>query len=182
MSEPWGGPGAARRMASPEGTVVFLLTDSGVLMQGGGAELWHAVEPAPGGGPEPPTAAQLRALARERAKRQHPAGSGRRGGPGNPAGGHRGVAPMEIYDPLTGAWSPLPPGPGPARVAEALCWVLPDGRCLIGGVASRTYSTYDPASQQWSTARRPGPGRPGNPRSVRCTADTDPVVVVRLTR
>lgn len=164
---------------------VFLLTNSGVMTQQGGTKLWHAVEPpaTPGG----PTAAQLRALRRERARRQHPAGSAHRSAParggsvsGPGAGGGSGAARFEIFDALTGCWAPVPATAGPWQVADALCWVLPDGRLLVGGLSSTTYSTYDPASRRWTMMRRGSGPAMGPLVAGRRGAAPDPLVIVRL--
>src|SRR5437667_4343123 len=115
---------------------VFLLTDSDVLAQERDSNQWRSVARPAEDAPAAPTPAQLRNL-----KRMHPAYQGRLSradGPAKtPAMVHAGrTQKMEIYDPLTSSWSPVPPGAGPAKVGDTVCCVLPDGRFLIGGLAS----------------------------------------------
>ncbi|HLI57270.1 MAG TPA: hypothetical protein VKY26_09610 [Actinomycetota bacterium] len=162
-------------------STVFLLTSSAVMTQQGGTKLWHAVEagPAPGG----PTASQLRALRRERARRQHPAGSAHRSAPargGAGPSGPPGAARFEIFDSLTGCWSPVPATAGPSQVADALCWVLPDGKLLVGGLSSTTYSTYDPISGRWTMMRAGGDLAKESSEPARKGAAAGRVVIVRL--
>lgn len=159
---------------------VFLLMKSGVMTQLGGTRLWHAVEAEPDVTSGGPTAAQLRALRRERARRQHPAGSALRRPAARAAtvGSGKSPARFEVFDSLRGCWSPVPPTPGPSQVADALCWVLPDGRLLVGGLSSRTYSTYDPASRRWTTTHAAAEG--GDTSLARRGTRHAPVVVVRL--
>ena len=159
------------RDADISGIRIFLLTDSDVLAQEGESSLWRSVvrpvEDAPAG----PTPAQLRNL-----KRMHPAYQGRLSradGPARtPAAVHAGrTQKMEIYDPLTSSWSAVPPGAGPAKVGDAVCCILPDGRFLIGDLASATCATYDPDTNRWSTtsmraARSGNSRRSGGPASV----------------
>jgi hypothetical protein len=82
---------------------------------------------------------------------------------------------MEIYDPLTSSWSAVPPGAGPAKVGNAVCGMLPDGRFLIGGLASASCATYDPDTDRWSTTSM-REARPGNSRRGGATS----VIVVRM--
>lgn len=110
---------------------ILLLIPNGVLTQAGPANLWRGVTP----GPE-----HLRALRRDRARRMHPAGSA-----------HRAPAPFEVYDTLTGAWAPAPGDADPAGAGDALCWVLPDGRFMVGGLSGGNWSSYDPGSGRWPT-------------------------------
>lgn len=148
----------------PETPVLFLLTDTDVLVQEDSTKLWRSV--ATPGGPEqggsegalPTGGAQLRALRREQARRVHPAGSAHRS-----AGRATESLRLEIYNPLTSTWAAVPAG-GPARVGDALCSRLPDGRvliCLAGRAASGPCATYDPSTGQWSTAPGPGPEQAG---------------------
>src|SRR6267378_3177691 len=121
---------------------VFLLTDSDVLAQEGDSSLWRSVVRPVEDAPAPPTPAQLRNL-----KRKHPAHQGRlwrADGPAKtPAAVHAGrIRKMEIYDPLTSSWSAVPPGASPAKVGNAVCGMLPDGRFLIGDLASASCATY----------------------------------------
>jgi hypothetical protein len=149
---------------------VFLLTDSDVLAQEGEGSLFCSVARPVEDAPAAPTPAQLRNF-----KRMHPAYHGRlwrADGPAKipatvPAGRTR---KMEIYDPLTSSWSAVPPGAGPAKVGNAVCGMLPDGRFLIGGLASASCATYDPDTDRWSTTSmreaRPGSSRRGGATSV----------------
>jgi hypothetical protein len=153
---------------------VFLLTGSDVLAQEGESRLWHSVAQPVDDAPAGPTPAQLRNL-----KRMHPAYQDRlfrADGPAKSQAGARagGTRKMEIYDPLTSSWSPVPAGAGRAQVGEAVCCILPDGRFLIGGVASASCATYDPGTNRWSTA----PTRPaGSSTSRRSSAS---VIAVRM--
>jgi hypothetical protein len=151
---------------------VFLLTGSDVLAQEGESRLWHSVAQPVDAGPTP---AQLRNL-----KRMHPAYQDRlfrADGPAkSEAGAHAGgTRKMEIYDPLTSSWSPVPPGAGRAQVGEAVCCILPDGRFLIGGVASTSCATYDPGTNRWSTA----PTRPAGSTTSR-RSNSASVIAVRM--
>ena len=150
---------------------VFLLTDSDVLAQERESSLWRSVARPVEDAPAAPTPAQLRNL-----KRMHPAYQGRlwrADGPAKtPAAVHAGrPRKMEIYDPLTSSWSAVPPGASPAKVGDAVCGMLPDGRFLIGDLASATCATYDPDTNRWSTtsmraARSGNSRRSGGPASV----------------
>ncbi|HEU5002161.1 MAG TPA: hypothetical protein VFW71_05205 [Actinomycetota bacterium] len=149
----------------PETPVVFLVTDTDVLMQEEATKLWRSV-----GSPGVPdragagdvislAATQLRGLRRDQARRVHPAGSAHRSAD-RATDGLR----LEIYNPLTSTWAAVPPAAGRARVGDALCSRLPDGRVLIaqaGRASSGPCAVYDPTTGQWSTA----PGRePAGPR------------------
>jgi hypothetical protein len=150
---------------------VFLLTESDVLAQETTSNLWRSVARPVEDAPAAPTPAQLRNL-----KRMHPAYQGRLAradGPmKTPAAVHAGrIRKMEIYDPLTSSWSAVPPGAGRAQVGDAVCCILPDGRFLIGSLASPSCATYDPDTNRWSTtpmpAARSGTSRrSGGPASV----------------
>jgi hypothetical protein len=153
---------------------VFLLTGSDVLAQDGGTSLWRSVAQPVDDAPAAPTAAQLRNL-----KRMHPAYQDRlhrADGPAkSPAAAHtRAARKMEIYDPLTSSWSPVPPGAGRAQVGEAVCCILPDGRFLIGSVASASCATYDPGTNRWSTT----PMRPAGSSTARRSSAS--VIAVRM--
>lgn len=149
----------------PESPVVFLLTDTDVLVQEEGTKLWRSVSLADGAvapkleGSEvrSDAGAQLRALRRDKARRVHPAGSAHRIADRS-ADGPR----LEIYNPLTSTWATIPSVGQRAQVGDALCARLPDGRVLIsaaGRAASGPCATYDPATGQWSTVA--GTGSPG---------------------
>ena len=147
------GPGPATNPGAEVTTVVFLVTGSGVLASEEGTAMWRSVPTPPSGEPAP-TAAQLR-----RARRAHPAFQGRL--PSADAASEPGAGPdrgpselgtVEIYDPMTASWSAVPPGVRQAKVGEAFCSVLADGRFLIGGPAAGPVATYDPTTRQWSTA------------------------------
>lgn len=143
---------------------MFLLTDAGIMVQEEGTSLWRSVA-LPDEAVARPTAAQLRSL-------RHPP-EGRRQVPS--AAGHGAAASrtLEIYNPLTATWSPVPNGVTRAQVGEAVCCLLPDGRLLIGGPASGSCATYDPAAQRWSTA-------PVQPSGARRGAGAGSVIVIRL--
>lgn len=158
-----------------EQQTAFLIAGSGVLMQQGPDQPWRTVTLSPLSAHPGPTAAQLRMLRREAARQAHPAGSAHRSCPRPQPTSERGTA-FEIFNPLTEHWAPVPDG-GPARVADALCWLLPDGRLLVGGLTSTTFSTYDPATHQWSTAQaRHAEGT----SSGRPAAGTTSVIAIRL--
>jgi hypothetical protein len=159
---------------------VFLLTDSDVLAQEGDTSLWRSVARPVEDAPAAPTPAQLRNL-----KRMHPAYQGRLhradGSAGAPAAAHAaGTRTMEIYDPLTSSWSPVPRGAGRAQVGEAVCCILPDGRFLIGGLASASCATYDPGTDRWSTTPMPS-SRPARSGTSRRTGGPASVIAVRMT-
>jgi hypothetical protein len=152
---------------------VFLLTDSDVLAQEGKTSLWRSVARPVEDAPAGPTPAQLRKF-----KRMHPAYQGRLSradGIANPPAAAPAARKMEIYDPLTSSWSAVPPGAGRAQVGEAVCCILPDGRFLVGSVASASCATYDPGTNCWSTA--PIPARSGTSRRSGGPAS---VIVVRM--
>jgi hypothetical protein len=154
---------------------VFLLTDSDVLAQDGSTSLWRSVARLVDDAPAAPTPAQLRNL-----KRMHPAYQDRlfrADGPAkSPAGAHGAVTRMEIYVPLTSSWSAVPPGAGRAQVGEAVCCILPDGRFLIGGLASASCATYDPGTNRWSTT----PMRPAGSSTARRSSSSASVIAVRM--
>ena len=167
MSQPPKDPEA--RLTSgpgPDSGRHFLLTDTGVLVQEKATKLWRSVSAEEAAGPteaEAPTPAQLRQLRRQ----MHPAGKGRPGPPGGrPHAGGDG-SKMEIYDPLTASWAPVPASAGRAQVGETVCCLLPDGRFLIGGLASASCATYDPGTNRWSTSpTRPSRGASRGPGAV----------------
>ncbi|HWD71707.1 MAG TPA: hypothetical protein VG779_04205 [Actinomycetota bacterium] len=155
---------------------VFLLTEGDVLAQEGEGSLFCSVARPVEDAPAAPTPAQLRNF-----KRMHPAYQGRlwrADGPARtPAAAPAGrTRKMEIYDPLTSSWSAVPPGAGPAKVGDAVCGMLPDGRFLIGGIASASCATYDPDTDRWSTTSI-GAARSGNSRRSGGPAS---VIVVRM--
>jgi len=155
---------------------VFLLTEGHVLAQEGEGSLFWSVARPVEDAPAAPTPAQLRQL-----KRMHPAYQGRLSRANGPArtlaAVHAGrTHKMEIYDPLTASWSAVPPGAGPAKVGDAVCCILPDGRFLIGGLASASCATYDPDTDRWSTISM-REARPGNSRRGGGPAS---VIVVRM--
>ena len=157
------GPGPVADPGAEVTTVVFLLTGSGVVASQQGTAMWRSVPTPPSGEPGP-TPAQLR-----RAKRAHPAFQGRfprADAAFPPPAGPGGGGTVEIYDPLTASWSAVPQGARQAKVGEAFCSVLPDGRFLIGAPAAGSVATYDPTTRQWSTAVQPQvPGRRGGKAS-----------------
>jgi hypothetical protein len=155
------GPGAGRH---------FLLTDTGVLVQEEATKLWRSVsieDPSGPSMPGGPTPAQLRLLRRQ----MHPAGKARPRPSSRPAAGGDGSR-MEIYDPLTASWAPVPATAGRAQVGETVCCLLPDGTFLIGGLASASCATYDPGTNRWSTSAT---------RSARgASRGPGPVIAIRL--
>ena len=158
MSEPLKHPGT--RPASgpgPDSGRHFLLTDTGVLVQEETTKLWRSVSAEDAADPTDAgalTPAQLRQLRRQ----MHPADKGRPGPPGGrPHAGGDG-SKMEIYDPLTASWAPVPARAQRAQVGETVYCLLPDGRFLIGGLASASCATYDPSTNRWST-NSTGPSR-----------------------
>jgi hypothetical protein len=172
MSETPGDSSEASTRALP---TVFLLTDTAVLMQEDGTSLWRAL-PTEGSGSQGPAPAQLRALRREQARRIHPAGSGHRSSGAARSGAGTSFG---IYNPLTSTWAPVPHQGQPARVGDALCWFLPDGRLVVGGVASSFCSTYDPGTNRWSTARSRSGGETMPPARGR-HASNSAVIAVRM--
>jgi len=175
MSQTAFGPGSGQEdEPASDPTRVFLLTDNDVLVQDEESNLWRSVAPdaAPASGaPSAPTPAQLRAL-----KRMHPAYQARyRRHVGDPPGA-AGAGRIEIYDPLTASWSPVPGGASHAQVGQAVCCVLPDGKFLIGGTASVTCATYDPDTDRWSTS----PLRPPREGEARRTGGAGSVIAVRM--
>lgn len=58
----------------------------------------------------------------------------------------------EIYDPVSDTWSAIPPPPGWAKVGDASCCILPDGRLMIGALTTPQCVIFDPVSDSWSPA------------------------------
>lgn len=56
----------------------------------------------------------------------------------------------EIYDPLANTWTEFASPSGWARVGDAPCVVLPDGRVLVGQIDDQRTSIYDPVANSWS--------------------------------
>lgn len=58
----------------------------------------------------------------------------------------------EIYDPTANTWTTLPVPAGWVRIGDAPGCVLPDGRFIVGQVATRRTAIYDPATNTWAAA------------------------------
>lgn len=70
------------------------------------------------------------------------------GGEDSDAGGD--TTDCTIYDPLLNRWSPLTPPAGWTSIGDAPCCVLPDGRVLLGAIASTATAIFDPATDSFS--------------------------------
>jgi hypothetical protein len=58
----------------------------------------------------------------------------------------------EIYDPVSAIWTSLAPPTGWAKIGDAACAVLPDGRFLLGNIFDQRSAIYDPHAHAWSDA------------------------------
>jgi hypothetical protein len=58
----------------------------------------------------------------------------------------------EIYDPLVDTWTVLGTPPGWAKIGDAPCCVLPDGRLLLGAIDTTNTAIYDPVANSWTDA------------------------------
>ncbi|MBS0583149.1 MAG: hypothetical protein JSS42_08615 [Proteobacteria bacterium] len=56
----------------------------------------------------------------------------------------------EIYDPVLDQWSEISAPPGWARIGDAACAVLPDGRLLLGNLDDTRTALYDATSNTWT--------------------------------
>ncbi len=56
----------------------------------------------------------------------------------------------EIYDPVANTWTTLPTPAGWAKIGDAPGCVLPDGRFIVGEVATTNTAVYDPAANAWT--------------------------------
>ncbi|MFI5298988.1 MAG: hypothetical protein ACHREM_12900 [Polyangiales bacterium] len=71
---------------------------------------------------------------------------------------------VEIYDPLTNAWTvlaaPSKPGSNPPaawdKIGDAPCCVLPDGRLLLGSIDTTATAFFDPRTNAWSNGPTKG--------------------------
>ncbi len=70
------------------------------------------------------------------------------GGEDSEAGGD--TTDCTIYDPLLNRWSPLDPPAGWTKVGDAPCCVLPDGRVLLGSIATTATAIFDPATDSFT--------------------------------
>ncbi len=135
-------------------STMILLSDGRVMVQEEGTQHWHALTPDRHGSYVSGTWSPLADMSFWR--RYYSSGmltDGRIvliGGEQSGAGGdtNRG----EIYDPVSDTWSPMPSPPGWAQVGDATCCILPDGRLMIGALASPQCAIYDPVSNSWSPA------------------------------
>ena len=59
---------------------------------------------------------------------------------------------VEAYDPVANTWTTLPVPAGWVRIGDAPGCVLPDGRFLLGQVATFNTAIYDPVSNTWAAA------------------------------
>jgi hypothetical protein len=59
---------------------------------------------------------------------------------------------IERYDPVMDQWTTLGPPPDWTQVGDAPCAVLADGRVLLGSIADRQVSIFDPVTNTWSAA------------------------------
>ncbi len=58
----------------------------------------------------------------------------------------------EMYNPVANTWTTLPVPAGWVRIGDAPGCVLPDGRFIVGQVATRRTAIYDPATNTWAAA------------------------------
>lgn len=72
------------------------------------------------------------------------------GGEYSNAGGETNTA--ETYNPVTDTWTTLSPPPGWARIGDAPCCVLPDGRLLLGSIDDQRTAIYDPTTNAWTAS------------------------------
>lgn len=133
---------------------MILLSDGRVMVQEETSEHWHALTPDSHGSYVNGTWSPLADMSFWR--RYYASGMLRDGrvvligGEQSGAGGDTNKG--EIYDPVADAWSPMPSPPGWAAVGDATCCILPDGRLMIGALATTQCAIYDPIANSWSAA------------------------------
>lgn len=62
----------------------------------------------------------------------------------------------EIYDPVLDTWTTIPAPAGWARVGDAACCVLADGRMLMGNLDDTRTAIFNPATNTWSAGPNKG--------------------------
>jgi hypothetical protein len=58
----------------------------------------------------------------------------------------------ELYDPWADSWTTLPTPLGWTKIGDAASCVLPDGRVLVGDIASSRTAIFDPTTNSWTAA------------------------------
>jgi hypothetical protein len=73
------------------------------------------------------------------------------GGEYNGAGQNVDLNTGDVFDPVNSSWTPLLNTPGWARIGDAPCAVLPNGRLLLGSIDSQQTAIFDPAAGTWTS-------------------------------
>src|SRR6266702_2669573 len=135
-------------------STMILLTDGRVMVQEEATPHWHALTPDPSGSYVSGTWAPLADMS---FWRRYYASAMTRDGRvvvigGEQSGDVGDTNKGEIYDPVSDAWSPIPSPPGWAHVGDASCCLFPDGKLMIGALATPDCDIYAPATDSWSPA------------------------------
>ena len=135
-------------------STMILLTDGRVMVQEEATPHWHALTPDASGSYVSGTWAPLADMS---FWRRYYASAMTRDGRvvvigGEQSGDVGDTNKGEIYDPVSDAWSPIPSPPGWAHVGDASCCLFPDGKLMIGALATPDCAIYDPATDSWSPA------------------------------
>ncbi len=135
-------------------STMILLTDGRVMVQEEATPHWHALTPDASGSYVSGTWAPLADMS---FWRRYYASAVTRDGRvvvigGEQSGDVGDTNKGEIYDPVSDAWSPIPSPPGWAQVGDASCCLFPDGKLMIGALATPDCAIYDPATDSWSPA------------------------------
>lgn len=142
---------------SPPAAVVttLLLTDGSVLAQGNSTNQWYRLTPDASGSYQHGTWSTMAPSVH--APLYYASGVLADGrvivcGGEYDAGAAVWLLNVEMYDPVANSWTTLPNPPGWVRIGDAPGCVLPDGRFILGQVASRATAIYDPTTNAWTAA------------------------------
>lgn len=134
-------------------STMILLTDGRIMVQEENTSHWHALTPDKTGSYVNGTWSPLADMTIMR--RYYASGTLRDGRVivvgGEQSGAGKDTNQGEIYDPDADVWTPIPLPPW-AKVGDAACCMLPDGRLLIGALATSECIIYDPVTATWSPA------------------------------
>src|SRR3954469_3738611 len=67
-----------------------------------------------------------------------------------PFGPHGLTNMSAVFDPVTNAWTMIPPPPGEPYIGDVPSTVLPDGRFIYGSKLSKNMWSLDPATLAWT--------------------------------
>ena len=133
-------------------STMLLLTDGSVICQEAGGKAWWRLAPDGNGSYVNGTWSAIAPMHHTRLYYASAVLKDGRvfvaGGEYSDAGSETNAA--EIYDPLTDSWTEIAAPAGWARIGDAPCTVLPDGRVLVGQISDQRTAIYDPLANTWS--------------------------------